>query len=248
MAVEKIPEVNPPSCSVPGRGLLMLPISEALQRRNDGEFTILDMMEGFPIEGANSESMDAELRLAANGFDYKTFYRCEEGYEEAADNVIEAKCKHLLQKLRHEARPQAIRDYYAMHCIKKDKKLCRGRYLKKEQYMKANHNKMEVPHLYDLYVVAHTASYKKAKAFSKSDLDHPEKFTNISAHHKLVRYKDEGKKRIREEFNPSQEPFDQRMVMISGGGRPHGSIAIGWDDTLSSHSHGDQGALDKLLP
>ena len=37
MAVEKLPEVNPPSGTVPGRGLLELPISGALRRRNDGE-------------------------------------------------------------------------------------------------------------------------------------------------------------------------------------------------------------------
>ena len=37
MVVEKLPEVNPPSGRVPGRGLLTLPISEALRRRNDGE-------------------------------------------------------------------------------------------------------------------------------------------------------------------------------------------------------------------
>ena len=37
MVVEKLPEVNPPSDRVPGRGLMMLPISEALRRRNDGE-------------------------------------------------------------------------------------------------------------------------------------------------------------------------------------------------------------------
>ncbi|KAI5006637.1 hypothetical protein ZWY2020_033880 [Hordeum vulgare] len=91
----------------------------------------------------------------------------------------------------------------------------------------AHHNKMEVPHLYGLYGMAHTASYEKAKAFSESDLDQPEKFTTISSHHKLVRYKDEGKKRRGEEFNPSQEPFDPELVMISSGGRPHGSIAIG---------------------
>ncbi|KAE8807474.1 Cytochrome P450 71D8 [Hordeum vulgare] len=37
MVVEKLPEVNPPSDRVPGRGLLALPISEALRRWNDGE-------------------------------------------------------------------------------------------------------------------------------------------------------------------------------------------------------------------
>ena len=49
--------------------------------------------------------------------------------------------------------------------------------------------------MYDLYAMAHTASYKKVKAFSASDLDHPESFTNISSHNKLVRYRDEGKAR-----------------------------------------------------
>ena len=34
MAVEKLPEVNPPSGKVPGRGLLVLPILEARRRRN----------------------------------------------------------------------------------------------------------------------------------------------------------------------------------------------------------------------
>ena len=75
--------------------------------------------------------------------------------------------------------------------------------------------------------MAHTASYKKVKAFSEADLDNPENFTNISSHHKLVRYRDEGKARKGEDFNPSQHPFDPELVMISGGGRPHGSIAIG---------------------
>ena len=37
MVVEKLPEVIPPSGRVPGRGLLMLPILEALRRRNRGE-------------------------------------------------------------------------------------------------------------------------------------------------------------------------------------------------------------------
>ncbi|KAI4996946.1 hypothetical protein ZWY2020_052288 [Hordeum vulgare] len=37
MVVEKLPEVNPPSGRVPGRGLLALPISEALRQWNGGE-------------------------------------------------------------------------------------------------------------------------------------------------------------------------------------------------------------------
>ena len=75
--------------------------------------------------------------------------------------------------------------------------------------------------------MAHMAPYKKAKPFTESDLDHPESFTNISSHHKLVKYRDEGKTRKGEDFNLSQDPFDTELVMISGGGRSHGSQAIG---------------------
>ena len=38
-----------------------------------------------------------------------------------------------------------------------------------------------VPEVFDLYAMAHTAPFKKAKAFSESDLDHPESFANISS-------------------------------------------------------------------
>ena len=71
------------------------------------------------------------------------------------------------------------------------------------------------------------APYKKAKPFTESELDHLESFTNISSHHKLVRYRDEGKTRKGEDFNPSQDPFDIELVMISSGRRSHGSQAIG---------------------
>ena len=81
--------------------------------------------------------------------------------------------------------------------------------------------------MYDLYAIAHTASYKKVKAFSESDLEHPENFTNISSHDKLVKYRDHGKAGKGEDFNPSEGPIDPELVMIAGNGRPHGSIAIG---------------------
>ena len=66
----------------------------------------------------------------------QTFYRCEEGYEEDAAHVIENVCKRLLQNLRHEARVQAVRDYYASTNIRRQKKKCRGKYPSKENYMK----------------------------------------------------------------------------------------------------------------
>src|SRR3954470_14930374 len=51
-------------------------------------------------------------------------------------HVIENVCKCLLQNLRHEARVQAVRDYYALRGIKKTKPACRDKFLSKEQYMK----------------------------------------------------------------------------------------------------------------
>ena len=75
--------------------------------------------------------------------------------------------------------------------------------------------------------MAHTAPYKKAKAFSEDDLNHPESFTNISSHNKLVRYSDFGKATKGEEFNLSQSAFDPELVMLSGDGSKHGSVAIG---------------------
>ena len=71
------------------------------------------------------------------------------------------------------------------------------------------------------------APYKKAKPFTESDLDDPENFTNKTSHHKLVCYRDKGKAMKGEDFNPRQDPFDTELVMISGGGRSHGSQAIG---------------------
>ena len=62
----------------------------------------------------------------------QTFYRYEEGYKEEAANVIENVCKRLLQNLRHEARVQAVRDYYAGRGIKKPKQECRDKFLSKE--------------------------------------------------------------------------------------------------------------------
>ena len=53
MAVEKLPEVNPPSGRVPGRGLQMLPILVALQRQNDGE--IHDSRKSARVSSQNTK-------------------------------------------------------------------------------------------------------------------------------------------------------------------------------------------------
>jgi hypothetical protein len=62
--------------------------------------------------------------------------KCEEGHEEATAQVIEAECKCLLQNLRHEARPQAVRDYFTSIGVKRSKPKCRTKFLSKDKYMK----------------------------------------------------------------------------------------------------------------
>ena len=52
-----------------------------------------------------------------------------------------------------------------------------------------------MPEVYDLYAMAHTGPYKKVKAFSASDLDDANNFTNLSSHDKLMKYRHEGKAR-----------------------------------------------------
>ena len=49
--------------------------------------------------------------------------------------VVENECKRLLQNLRHEARVQAVRDYYASKGITRGKQKCHCKFLSKEKYM-----------------------------------------------------------------------------------------------------------------
>ena len=66
-----------------------------------------------------------------------------------------------------------------------------------------------MPEVYDLYAMAHTGSFKKVKAFSQSDLDDANNFTNISSHNKLVRYRDEGKARKGRTLTRARVPLIQ---------------------------------------
>ena len=83
-----------------------------------------------------------------------------------------------------------------------------------------------MPELFDLYGMSNIAPYKKAKAFSESDLENAKNFSNEASHHNMVQYVKQGKARKGPDFNPSR-PLDPELVMISGGGRSHGSLAIG---------------------
>ncbi|KAI4988651.1 hypothetical protein ZWY2020_035891 [Hordeum vulgare] len=169
----------PPPATLPWRYVTEFSDGAIIEKDSVEEYELLAKHGGdYPSfiswfkQMADAESMDAELRQVANGFYYQTYYRCEEGYEEDATKVIKTECHRLLQNFRHEACVQAVRDYYATQRIRIDKAKCRDAKMEKEHYMKA---------------MAHTASYKKVKAFSESDLEHPENFTNISFHYKLVK-------------------------------------------------------------
>ena len=78
-----------------------------------------------------------------------------------------------------------------------------------------------MPELFDLYGMSNIAPYKKAKAFSESDLENAKNFSKEASHHKMVQYVKQGKARKGPNFNPSQ-PIDPELVMLSGGGRHHG--------------------------
>src|ERR1041385_5000019 len=62
MVERRLPEVGPPSGRVPGRGLLVLPISEARRRRNRGEIA----KKGSVFEGFSSRRI-YRRRGAARG-------------------------------------------------------------------------------------------------------------------------------------------------------------------------------------
>ena len=65
---------------------------------------------------------------------------------------------------------------------------------------------MEVPQLFDMYVMAHTASYKKAKVLLESDLATPSTFTNIAAYSKLKAYTEVAKEKHGEAYTPFGKP------------------------------------------
>ena len=65
--------------------------------------------------------------------------------------------------------------------------------------------------MYDLNGLAHTTSYKKAKALSDTDLENPETFSNISAYNKLKKYKEVVKEKYGDDYNPRQHPMIQRL-------------------------------------
>lgn len=65
----------------------------------------------------------------------QSYFRVEEGTEEAAKKNLVKECKSLLNNTRHELRVQAVRDWYAKQGEPKTKTECRNIYLDKTEYM-----------------------------------------------------------------------------------------------------------------
>src|ERR1041385_609150 len=63
MVERRLPEVGPPSGRVPGRGVLVLPISEARRRRNRGEI----VKKGSVLEGFASQRIYRRRGAARGG-------------------------------------------------------------------------------------------------------------------------------------------------------------------------------------
>lgn len=67
------------------------------------------------------------------------FYRCAPGHEAKANWLANRVCQKLVTDMHHEARPQAVRTYYAKIIkVKISKKEARTKFLTKEQYMQVN--------------------------------------------------------------------------------------------------------------
>lgn len=72
--------------------------------------------------------------------------------------------------------------------------------------------------------MAHKGSYKTAKAYSEGD--GPSAYTSLSAYNKMTSYSEVVKQLRGPDFDPSQNPIDPEALMISGGGKSHGTLAM----------------------
>ena len=72
--------------------------------------------------------------------------------------------------------------------------------------------------------MAHKGSYKTAKAYSEGD--GPSVYTSLSAYNKMTSYSEVVKQLRGPDFDPSQNPIDPEALMISAGGKSHGTLAM----------------------
>src|SRR4051812_10073336 len=72
--------------------------------------------------------------------------------------------------------------------------------------------------------MAHKGKYKMLKAYSEGN--GVEAYTSVAAYHKMVTYSEVAKELHGPQFDPSEEEIDPEALMISGGGKYHGSTSM----------------------
>ena len=70
----------------------------------------------------------------------------------------------------------------------------------------------------------HKGKYKTVKAYSEGD--GVEAYTSAAAYHKMVAYSEVEKELRGPEFDLSEEEIDPEALMISSGGKHHGSTSM----------------------
>jgi hypothetical protein len=72
--------------------------------------------------------------------------------------------------------------------------------------------------------MAHKGSYKTATPYSEAY--GPSSYTSLSAYNKMTSYSQVVKQLRGPDFDPSLNPMDAEALMISGGGKSHGTLAM----------------------
>src|SRR3954463_1057399 len=72
--------------------------------------------------------------------------------------------------------------------------------------------------------MAHKGSYKMATPYSEGD--GPSAYTSLSAYNKMTSYSEVVKQLRDPDFDLSLNPMDAEALMISGGGKSHGTVAM----------------------
>ena len=72
--------------------------------------------------------------------------------------------------------------------------------------------------------MAHKGKYKTVKEYSEGD--EVEAYTSAAAYHKMMAYSEVAKQLHGPQFDPSEEEMDPEALMISVGGKHHGSTSM----------------------
>src|SRR3954463_7783081 len=92
--------------------------------------------------------------------------------------------------------------------------------------------------------MAHKGSYKTATPYSEGD--GPSVYTSMSTYNKMTSYSEVVKQLRDPDFDPSQNPMDAEALMISGGGKSHGTVAMCDGFVPITETISDQGEANEL--